>query len=323
MRDFLAIYYGIQAYEKTVWHGMEGFKDANYVYFTISAEQKEVIHMEQAALAYYLQEKGYSHMSIPVPNSRGEWYTKYHDSYHMVLRVNNTGPHKQSVHGEQLAAFHTAGSLYQYEPQTISSYGQWKALWIEKLTAFEETIEMEANNHPNDYYGMLMDFLPYVIGISENAIQYMQESESEQRYHEADQGTIVFRRYHNQLQDRLLWMNDLAYDHPTRDLAECIRLKLLQKDDPMNDIRTFLHDYQRVRPLSIFGWRLMYARLLYPIHVFDIIERGFSADHYESVHSELSTIIDQQSVYEKRLGLFFENAGIDCEELQIPVLHWL
>src|SRR5699024_11962070 len=62
---------------------------------------------------------------------------------------------------------------------------------------------------------------------------------------------ILFRRYHNQLQDRLLWMNDLAYDHPTRDLAECIRLKLLQKDDPMNDIRTFLHDYQRVRPLSI------------------------------------------------------------------------
>ncbi|TFJ92776.1 hypothetical protein E4U82_10250 [Lentibacillus salicampi] len=322
MRDFLAAYYGIQAPEKTVWYGTEGFKDANYVYFTISAKQKEVIHMEQAALAYYLQENHYNHMAIPVPNNQGEWYTPYHDSYWMVLRVKNTAP-ETSFGGEQLARFHATGSVYQYEPQAISSYGQWRTLWIEKLTAYEERIVTAANDHPNAYYRTLMDFLPYVIGISENAIQYMQESESEQRFHEADQGTIVFRRYHAQLENRVLWMNDLAYDHPTRDLAEYIRNKLLQEGDPMREIRAFLDDYQHVRPLSIFSWRLLYARLLYPIHVFDLIERGFAADHHDAAHSELSTIMKQQSEYEKRLGLFFENAGIHCEELQIPVLHWL
>ncbi|WP_040912596.1 hypothetical protein [Lentibacillus jeotgali] len=323
LRDFLAAYYGIQPQEKTVWDGREGFKDANYVYFTISAKQKKVIHMEQAALAYYLQENNYRHMSIPIPNSEGEWYTRYNDSYHMVLRVNNASSGNHPAHGEQLAAFHRTGSLYQYEPQTISSYGQWKTLWIEKLTAFEEAIESEANNHSNAYYSMLMDCLPYIIGLSENAIQYMQESETEQRFHDTDQGTIVFSRYHSQLNKPVLWMNDLAFDHPTRDLAEYIRLKLRENDDPMNNIRVFLDDYQRVRPLSIFGWRLLYARLLYPIHIFDAIERGFSTDDYDSVHSELSAIIQQQPLYEQRLALFFENAGINCDELQIPVLHWL
>src|SRR5699024_8007336 len=279
--------------------------------------------MEQAALAYYLQESNYRHMSIPIPNTQGEWYTQYNDRYHMVLRVKNASAESQAAHAEQLAAFHTTGALYQYEPQTISHYGQWKTLWIEKLTAFQEAIGSAAKNHSNAYYSLLMDFLPYVIGLSENAIQYMQESEIEQRFHDTDQGTIVFSRYRSQLRNHVLWMNDLAFDHPTRDLAEYIRLKLLEENDPMNDIRTFLDDYLRIRPLSIFGWRLLYARLLYPIHVFDVIERGFLSEDYESVHTELSAIIQQQSLYEERLGLFFENAGINCEELQIPVLHWL
>ncbi|QKY71666.1 hypothetical protein Len3610_09430 [Lentibacillus sp. CBA3610] len=323
MREFLATYYGIQAREKTIWNGLESLKDDNYVYFTISGEQKEIIHMEQAALAYYLYENNYTQMTIPMPNSQGEWYTTYNDSFHMVLRVKHSATTAQFTHGERLAAFHMTGSMYQYEPQTISSYGQWKQLWIDKLTAFEERIEIEADNYSNAYYRLLMDSMPYVIGLSENAIQYMQESESDPRFHEADQGTIVFRRYFGQLDNRYLWMPDLAYDHPTRDLAEYIRYKLLESENPMDEIRSFLDEYQQVRPLSIFSWRLLYARLLYPIHLFDVIGRGFFTDRHELVHSELAAMIYKQPVYEKRLGLFFETAGVNCEELQIPVLHWL
>lgn len=322
LRDFLAAYYDIQAQEKTVWCGTEGLKDDKYVYFTIPASEKEILHMEQAVLAYYLYENQYPQMAIPIPNKQGEWYTTYNDNPYMVLRVENTKSVNDRLHGERLAAFHLTGASHQYEPQTISSYGQWKALWIDKLTAFEKKIETDANDHPNAYYRLLMDSLPYIIGLSENAIQYMQESESEQRFHEADQGTIVFRRYRGQLENRFMWMTDLAYDHPTRDLAEYIRYKLLAKEEP-HDIYTFLDDYQRVRPLSIFSWRLLYARLLYPIHLFDVIERGFLADHDETVYAELSALLQHQPVYEERLGSFFENARIDCEALQIPVLHWL
>lgn len=113
-----------------------------------------------------------------------------------------------------------------------------------------------------------MDFMPYLSGISENAIQYMQESEYESRFHETDQGTITFRRYHGQFSRHHLWLTDFAYDHPARDLAEFIRNQLLQTEDPMDGIQAFLEDYQQVRPLSVFSWRLLYARLLFPIHFF-------------------------------------------------------
>src|SRR5699024_11916557 len=135
------------------------------------------------------------HRAITNPNPQYERDKQYEDRPHMVVRVKNASAESQAAHGEQLVAFHTTGALYQYEPQTISSYGQWKTLWIEKLTAFEEAIGSAAKNHSNAYYSLLMDFLPYVIGLSENAIQYMQESEIEQRFHDTYQGKSLFSRY--------------------------------------------------------------------------------------------------------------------------------
>lgn len=323
LRDLLATYYGIEANEKTVWNGVEGLKHNNIFYFTISVEDREIIHMEQAALAYYLYENNYTHTAIPVPNRKGDWYTEYENKYYMVFRTEDKSVDNSVLHGESLARFHQIGSKYQYEPQAISSYGQWKQLWIEKVDTFEKQIELESTDFPNAYYRLLMDVLPYLIGVSENAIQYMQESEHESRFHEVDQGTIAFRRYRGELQKPAIWTTDLVYDHPTRDLAEYIRHNFLQREDPMNEVKDFLEAYKQVRTLSIFSWRLLYARLLFPIHLFDIIERGFMEQNYDQRYVELKDILEKQTIYERRLGMLFDHLGIDTEDLQIPVLHWL
>ncbi|WP_164668256.1 hypothetical protein [Virgibacillus doumboii] len=323
MKDLLSAYYGIYADGSTIWNGMEALKQGNYLYFTISAEHKEIIHMEQAALAYYLYENNCPQVAIPVPNSQGDWFTDYLNKTYCVLRLKNTSSDTGLAQGETLAQFHQLGSRFNYEPQEISSYGQWKQLWIEKLTAFEKQIEVEAAEYPNSYYRLLMDVLPYVIGISENAIQYMQESEHESRFHQVDQGTIAFRRYGGNMRDSVIWTTDLVYDHPARDLAEHIRHKLLLRDNPMQEIREFLDAYQQVRQLSVFSWRLLYARLMYPIHLFDIIERGFSEKEHDKLYQELADKLEMQTIYEKRLSLLFEYAGVDSEGLQIPVLHWI
>lgn len=323
MRDLLATYYGIQANERTVWNGVEGFKHNNLFYFTISADQREIIHMEQAALAYYLYENNYTQTALPVPNRKGEWYTEYHNKNHMVFQLEDNPVDRSVEHGASLAHFHQTGSRYQYEPQAISSYGQWKQLWIDKLTAFEKQIEVNSAEYPNEYHRLLIDVLPYIVGLSENAIQYMQESEYESRFHEVDQGTISFRRYHGELVESTIWTTDLVYDHPIRDLAEYFRFKLLKREDPMSEIKEFLNEYKQVRTLSIFSWRLLYARLLFPIHLFDIMEQGFIGQQYEERYDELEKIFEHQTIYEGRLGNLFDYLGIDSKELQIPMLHWL
>lgn len=321
-RDLLHTHYNIPVDEQMILNSREGYKYREYLYFTITVENKEIIHMEQAALAYFLMESRYYQMALPVQNSNEEWFTNYRGKSYMVLQVQQLHRDDSLSAGESLAEFHQIGTSYSYEPQEISSYGQWKQLWIDKLTAFETNIEQEAKNNPNNYYRYIMDVLPYIIGISENAIQYIQESERDSRFHESDRGTIAFKRYDNHLAESILWGDELVYDHPSRDLAEYIRTLLLTNAD-QKQLITFLKDYQSIRPLSIFSWRLLYARLIFPVPIFDLIEGGFLTDDYEQLYTKTLDLFAKQSDYEEKLRGFFEVADVDAEALHIPMLHWL
>lgn len=321
-QEFLHTHYELSVEEKMVLDGKEGYKHGEYLYFIINVNNKEVIHMEQAVLAYYLLENNFSQTAFPVQNIYGEWFTADQGRNYMVLQVQHPLWDNMLSPGESLATFHEVGASYGYEPKSISSYGQWKALWIEKLTVFETNLQQEAEKHPTKYYQLIMDILPYVVGISENAIQYLQESERDNRFHETDQGTISFRRYSNQLANPILWVDQFVYDHPARDLAEYIRTMLLEKRD-QDEVTAFLNDYNKRRPLSVFSWRLLYARLVFPIHLFDIMQSGFLTDDFERLYREMTSLLDKQVDYERRLSDFFQIGSVKREEVNIPVIEWL
>ncbi|MFC4558641.1 hypothetical protein ACFO3D_10515 [Virgibacillus kekensis] len=323
MKELLSIHYGIHVDERIIWNGLEGFRYDNFFYFTTPLFHREIIHMEQSALAYYLHENGWPQTAIPIPNNEGNWYTRYREKDYLVFQVEYKSYNHSMPNGEALATFHDTGANYQYEPQMISSYGQWKHLWAEKLDAFEQRILTDIGDYPGSYYRLVHDTLPYLIGISENAIQYMQESEQETRFHKADQGAIAFRRYNGQLHNNVIMMTDFVYDHPVRDIAEYIRSRFLQEEDPQKEIASFLNDYQKIRSLSVFSWRVLYARLIFPAHIYDVIEQGFHEENKERCNTNLAELLNQQQRYEKRLAEFYNIAGTDYERMQIPVLHWL
>lgn len=319
LKEMLNTYYRIQSEEKIYLGNKEGYRQGNNAYFTISSKNKETILMEQAVISYYLRENATQMLTLPIPNLSGDWFTPYADDTWLVLHASlEEGRDSHMSLGARLAQLHQTGSTFSYEPKEISSYGLWKSLWIEKLTAFENEIERQASESPSDYYRLLMDTLPYLIGISENAIQYLQESEREQRILSTDQGTVTFIRFDMEMEKSFIWADQLMYDHPTRDIAEYIRSALL-KDVGMDHINEFLNDYQSLSPLSIFGWRLIYARLLFPIHLFDLIELGFTNPD----ESQLRKMLQLQTRYEKQLRDFFEKTGVNAEKWGIPVLHWL
>ncbi|NGP46637.1 hypothetical protein G4V62_17420, partial [Bacillaceae bacterium SIJ1] len=59
------------------------------------------------------------------------------------------------------------------------------------------------------------------------------------------------------------------FDHPVRDLAEHIRPWLSSKPEQANQ---WLKEYLYNRPLSATGWRLLTARLLFPLQYIEAIE---------------------------------------------------
>ncbi|GAB3803590.1 protein kinase family protein [Virgibacillus kimchii] len=320
-RNMLLAHYEIQTEDKRQINGKEGYKQSEYIYFIIPADDREILYMEQAALAYYLTENEYDQTAVPVQNIHGEWFTSYQDRTYMVIRANQYSRVAEGSPGETLAHFHQIGSKYQFEPQHVSSYGQWKQLWIHKLTQFEHSAEENAAKNPTPFNILVIDSLPYIIGISENAIQFLQESEKDYRFHESDEGTIAFSRYINQLHQSFIWPHDLVYDHPVRDLAETIRYSITHREQKGN-IYQFLQDYQTVRPLSVFSWRLLYARLLFPAHFFDAVYTP-PANDPEEKYLHFKHLIEQQGTYEKTLRNFFADAGMEREPLGIPTLHWL
>lgn len=325
VKNLLGEQYAIRLKEQTVVDEKTICMDGEYYYLIIEVKNKEVIHMEQAALAEYLVENGYTHTFVPIPNVNGEWLTAYDGQVYLVLKTAQFQHDTTMPHGQQLAAFHAIGSTYPFEPKKISSYGKWKELWINKLTVYETKAAQEAKKHPSAYYENVMNMLPYMIGMSENAIQYVQESEQDNRFHEHDQGTICFHRYTGQLLQPALWPVDFVYDHPARDLAEYIRARLLNHnlDSAAGEIVQFLQEYQQVHPLSVFGLRLLYARLLFPVHLFDLVGQGFLHTNPSMLFDDLIKLCNQQIDYEAKLRMFFKLVGVDPQLLHIPMLHWL
>ncbi|ASN04877.1 protein kinase family protein [Virgibacillus necropolis] len=324
MKNLLATYYGIQTEGTCFLDGAEGFIGNEYIYFIIPAENKEAIHIEQLALAYYLFENGVNNVAVPVENVNGEWTTLFMGDEYTVVKMRPLDRNLKLSHGKLLAHLHRVGAGYPFEPQDFSSYGQWKQLWINKLTAFEQKMEQDDTLYKSPYHRKLSDLFPYIIGISENAIQYLQETEFDNRFHESDKGTIAYKRYTNQCNRDVIWHGDFIYDHPVRDLAEHIRYCILyQNEKGVENVIEFLQDYQKERSLSIFSWRLLYARLLYPVHFFDLMEKGFTSTSYDSLLSSLTDLQLKQIRYEKFMGDFFQTVGIEHDEWKIPVVDWL
>lgn len=323
MQDLLVTYYAIDVREQVDYNGKIAYTDGEYVYLTITATNKEVIHMEQASLAYYLVEQGYDRVAFPIRNMHSNWMTEVDGKRYMVMKVKQPGMVRKESHGKLLAEFHNINQMYRYQPQYISSYGKWKELWIDKLTYFEEKIVVEAERLPHKYYRLVMDVLPYLIGLSENAIQYVQASEHESRYNDGDQGAITFQRYEEHLLQPFILTEDLVYDHRTRDVAEHIRGMLLKEENMLDDVNLFLNEYQAVFPFSPLSWRLLYARLIYPIQLFDLIERGFSTTDFNQEYKQLEALLIVQDSYEKKVKSLFEHIEQRGVALAIPVLDWL
>lgn len=318
MSEMLRSHYAIQVDGKQMIEQREGYQRENNIYFTISARNKETILMEQAALAYFLREQGIFLVAYPIKNTNGEWFTNYANNIWMVIVLESLSNLDEFRIGEHLGNMHYIGSQFQYEPKAISSYGIWKKLWEDKLTFFEEELTRQAKDTSSStYWREVMDILPYLVGMSENAIQYLRESEKEQRILQTDQGTVAFTRW-NLPEKRIVWTDELVYDHPARDVTEYIRYAFLNNQSEAG-INSFLNDYQSYQPLSIFAWRMIFARLCFPIHLYDFLETGL--DHPDD--NKLKQLLKQHEMYESRLRHFYEMTGVDVSDWRIPMISWL
>ncbi|WP_077624949.1 hypothetical protein [Sediminibacillus massiliensis] len=310
--------------KKTMVNGMEGYHYGDSFLFIIPEEASGESYYEQMTVCRFLAEHGYMSIATPMVNRKGELVTKAENTGYVVHFCRLPEESTRSSFAYELAVFHQLAGGYPYEPATMSAYGKWKTLWLNKLTTFEQIYQQQYYERPvNNFQRLFIDTFPYISGCTENALQYLQESEEDTRFDESDQATITFQRCRNGIFSKIIWPRSFVYDHPARDIAEYIRGMLLDGNGTHSDrLRTFFTEYQSVKSLSLFGWRLVYARLLLPVHLFDFIETALTRQNTEEVYKEYKQLLRNQILFEERLKHFFSDVGLDFERSGIPILDW-
>ncbi|WP_182201566.1 hypothetical protein [Paraliobacillus salinarum] len=302
-----------------------GNREAYYVegnyYFIVPTAETEHVHMEQEWLANHLIDQDYLRVAKTIKNIHGTYITEENGQHYIALQAMKY-PYELLDTPIRLATFHSIGKSYSYSPSYATAYGEWQNLWEKKMMLYEAYYQSQLQARPvTRYQRLLIDTFPYMIGLTENAIQYLNESNQETRFTLFDQGCITFKRYTDQLDQPFIFSNQFIYDHPVRDIAEHIRPYFL-KEDGHKQVALFLEKYEQIAPLSIFSWRLLYARLILPIHLLDFIDRAVGEPNNEGIFEEYRKLLDDQHNYEAHLKSFFQDNRIDPFKNQIYELDW-
>ncbi|WP_209125756.1 spore coat putative kinase YutH [Alkalihalobacillus sp. BA299] len=260
------------------------------------------------------------------------------DGYLLKLpnRLNGWRSDEDESLGRTLAFFHyKGGNIQTVRHSTTNYFGQWKAIWEKRLTQLEQWYEKMLAQLPQTEIdnAFLMSF-PYYMGLTENAIQYVADSDIDEPYRANEQPVIC---HHCFTENSWLSSPDIPHsiiklptdfiiDHPSRDIAEWIRAEFYKEDYTEEKVVAFIYDYESVKPLTSYTWRMIYARLLFPLKYFEIIESYYGTQLKSDrlyYGERFLDLLDQEQRNQNFLSRFHQLVGSSEMITGNPRLDWL
>jgi spore coat protein YutH len=292
-------------------------------------DEKELLELEQIAI--HFKNMGDSSVSQFLHTKEDQRILEIDSGKYCVLCWDEHQQRSITRIGRKLAKFHYRGRVISFQVQKINRIGQWKSLWERRIDQMEKFWREKLQHEPeNEFDRLFFESFPYYMAIAENAIQYLVDTELDEEPIESDYGTICHIRFSSQtwgnagiMKNPFQWV----LDHSSRDLAEWTRERYFhhfQTYEP--EVHDFYKDYQTVGLLSPFSWRLLYARILFPLHYVDTIEDYYSTDSDQTRHVSLDRLekfLQRSGDHEQFLKNFFQVAGVPIRQQKIPKIDWL
>lgn len=332
MKHELFEHYQMQVNELSMLGGYQSFWIRNKVYFLVPVgkfQEEELVEMKK--LSDFMMEQGDLSIASFVPNVQGYYVSEIQNTNYCLLRAMRQADRQAVSEGKELALFHRRGRLYPDEITELSRIGEWRALWEKRLDQLEKFWQGRLANHPvTSFEKLFIDSFPYYLGLAENAIQYVVDTELDDEPQLADAATICQQRFTPQTWQRTKRLKvpvEWVYDHASRDLAEWIRHTYEESGNEAEEIiMQFLQDYESEGPLSAFGWRLLFARLLFPLRYFETVEGYYLSRNEEqkSIYQDhLEKIVSEAKQTEQFLGGFYKMIRLPTQKLGIREIDWL
>lgn len=324
--------YGIKVEEEFKLDSYEALRGNGWIYLAAKAGsyQEEDI-MELGQIAEHLSNYGDKHVALFVPAKSGKYLTNWENANYCVLANRQTDRQQRMKLGRKLAKFHERGRRLSFSIKRSSRIGQWKELWEKRLEQMEKVWNgLLFQPAEDEFERMFLESFPYYMGLTENAIQYLVDTEIDDQPTEADGGTVCHERFSKKSWGTDCFIKnpfDWVFDHRSRDLAEWTRERYFHNIQTYQlDMNRFFEEYQSIAPLSPFSWKLLFSRILFPLHYFDCVERYYttrSEQDRKHLEERLAKILQQSQEYERFLGGFFEIAGAPVKKLKLPLPEWL
>lgn len=328
--EILEKYFGIKPDRTMHINGKECFLAGDVLYTIVPVthmEQKVLIELyEMSEHMAKLQDRKVSRFTA----AKNHKFLVTHENHDYVLLRNEYRPRKMRTQrlGRKLARFHERGKRLQAEIDALNRVGEWKSFWSMRLDQMEKAWSVFIQEPPReDFDRLFFESFPYFMGLAENAIQYVTDTELDEKPHYWDQASICHEHFISGLWEGPQEIRnpfDWVYDHPSRDIAEWVRNEYFKSKRTLRpELQTFLYDYESIAPISPFGWRLVYARLLFPLHYFVTVEDYYQAQsqpRQKGLEEDMKRHLRDTSDYEMFLRTFYQIADV---KLQLPVVDWL
>ncbi|MGG2953578.1 spore coat putative kinase YutH [Geobacillus stearothermophilus] len=306
-----------------VWHKQERF-------LIVPADGRSEAELEERQqMSRYLRAKGVDGVGELVKTKHGTYIAPCQGQPFVLLRAPLPAARLRSL-GRELALMHEYGRSCPLPITSCRRIGQWRELWAKRIDQMEAFWSSKLASGPSSLFDRLfIESFPYYLGLAENAVQYVADTEIDE-----EPGRIDYAAFCHERLPEAKWVGggeaklptDWVYDHCARDLAEWVR-HLYEKSGLgcQRAVRQFFQEYEHAAPLSPFAWRLVYARLLFPLSYFECVEAYYIAvDESERTRreGELRRLLDRSHEYERFLAAFAKIAGIS-NRIRLPAVEWL
>ncbi|QPC48436.1 spore coat protein YutH [Mangrovibacillus cuniculi] len=330
--SILTNYYDVKPEGKLQTKGYDSYyaQGKLYTVVTVTNVEEEVL-IELYEMSEQLKRTGDGLVSTFLLSKEETFLITHKEVDYVVLVRNRIDWPSINRTGRKLAKFHMRGRAIERQIDRMSRMGLWKDLWEKRLLQMEKVwTEQSTVLHDNEFDQTFVQTFPYFLGVAENAIQYVVDTELDEEPDEEDAGTICHDRFYPGMWDgegSLKIPFDWVFDHATRDLAEWIRWTYEEKQRAgIPDIQRFLRDYQTVQPLTPFSWRMLYGRLLFPLHYMECVEKYYLSGHdgiKRGLGDQLPTIVKHTREYERFLDAFYQIAEAPVSQAGLPSVNWL
>lgn len=295
MKETIEYYYNLEVNDLEEFDGKYHFKIENsdffFVFFNRNVDELDDI----IKVSFNMKEKGIDTNSILL-NINKSFLTKVNGYDYILFTVTNMYEKYDIFDMVSLM-----NRLVLTDESTKLYRNNWGILWSQKIDYFEYQVRELALQKD-----VIKSSFSYYIGLAEIAIAYVNNTNFKFGKISPNKVVLSHRRifYPNY---KLNYLNPLSFifDLEVRDIAEYLKSMFFKED--LDEVIEELRSYLKIKPLNIYEYQMLLARLIYPTFYFDIYEEVMNKDVSEE---ELIKIINRSDDYE----LFLKKAYLEISK---------